>query len=343
MSDVSRAVRILRSGGLVAFPTETVYGLGGDATNAAAVQRIFTAKGRPPTNPLIVHVADESIARRYAADWPAAAAQLTQRFWPGPLALVVPKKDTIVDVATASLPTVGLRCPDHALALELLREFDGPIAAPSANRSTRVSPTTARHVREELGDAVDFILDGGPCRVGIESTVLDLSTTPPTVLRPGDITARQIEAEIGPVMVFRGVTSSSVPAHSPGQHARHYAPTAAAYRFDSRQIPQVADWCRENLDRAWAVLSIEPLGLDPAAADLLPIVGTSGRGPAHKFILMPNAAPEYARCLYATLRSLDQEGIDVIWVQMPPDQPQWAAVRDRLARATKPLDQAGLK
>ena len=337
MSDVNKAVEILRAGGLVAFPTETVYGLGADATNSEAVRKIFAVKGRPATNPLIVHVADAGVARRYAAEWPVVAEQLAKAFWPGPLTLVVKKRDVIVNEATAGLGTVGLRCPDHRLALELLREFDGAVAAPSANRSTRVSPTTARHVRDELGEAVDFVLDGGACHVGIESTVLDLGGEVPTVLRPGAVTAEQISGVIGKVQAFKGLVGEAVAARSPGQHAKHYAPNASAYRFESKGIPRVAQWCRENLDKSWAVLSIEPLGLDPAAADLLPIVGGSGRGPAHRLILMPDGAKEYAKRLYATLRSLDQAGIEVIWVQMPPDETAWAAVRDRLMRATREM------
>src|SRR4051812_1359954 len=184
-NDIRRAAQVLRSGGLVAFPTETVYGLGADATNADAVAKIFAAKGRPSTNPLIVHVADAATARRYATDWPVAASRLAERFWPGPLTLVLPKAMSIVSAVTAGLGTVGLRVPNHPLALQLLQDFSGPVAAPSANRSNRVSPTTAQHVRDELGDSVDVILDGGPCAVGIESTVIDLTTAPrPTLLRP---------------------------------------------------------------------------------------------------------------------------------------------------------------
>src|SRR4051812_23210036 len=172
MTSVSEAVRLLRAGGLVAFPTETVYGLGADATSAAAVAKIFAAKGRPSTNPLIVHVADLETARRYAAEWNDAAQTLAAVWWPGPLTLVVPKKPEIVDAATAGRPTVALRVPDHPLALDLLRSFGGPVAAPSANKSTHVSPTTAQHVREELGDAVELVLDGGPGSGGIEATGL---------------------------------------------------------------------------------------------------------------------------------------------------------------------------
>src|SRR5688500_47215 len=194
---IERAASLLRRGGLVAFPTETVYGLGADATNAAAIRRVFQVKGRPATNPLIVHVADESVARRYAREWPTAASKLAAEFWPGPLTLVLSKQPSIVLEVTAGLDTVGLRAPDHPLALELLRAFDGPVAGPSANRSSHVSPTTARHVRDEFpDDEIDLILDGGPCKVGIESTVLDLTSDPPRILRPGAVTREQIEAVI---------------------------------------------------------------------------------------------------------------------------------------------------
>src|SRR4051812_2090197 len=172
LDELARAVSILQRGGLVAFPTETVYGLGADARSADAVGKIFAAKGRPPTNPLIVHVAGVAMAKLYAAEWPDTARRLAQRYWPGPLTLVLPRYRTIVPDVSAGLDTVGLRMPNHPLALELIQRFDGPVAAPSANRSNHISPTTAQHVRDELGDAVDIVLDGGPCRVGIESTVL---------------------------------------------------------------------------------------------------------------------------------------------------------------------------
>ncbi|MGE5608370.1 MAG: L-threonylcarbamoyladenylate synthase [Bacillota bacterium] len=335
MNDVLRAVEILRRGGLVAFPTETVYGLGCDATNAAAVQRVFEVKGRPSTNPLIVHVADVSVARRYAAEWPEKAEKLAKRFWPGPLTLVVRKQPVIVASVTAGLGTVGLRSPDHPLTLELLREFDGPVAGPSANRSTHVSPTSARHVKDEFGSSVDLILDGGSCRVGIESTVLDVTGEVPTIYRPGGISREQIEAEIGPVKMFQGTASKKAAAVSPGQQSVHYAPVATAYRYDLAQIPQVVQWCLGNLGKSWAILSLELLALDPAAAELLPIVSVGGRGPVHKLIQMPENAKEYARRIYATFRALDEEGVEVIWVQMPAEQAEWVAVRDRLRRATK--------
>jgi L-threonylcarbamoyladenylate synthase len=294
---IIRAAAILRSGGLVAFPTETVYGLGADATNAEAVRRIFAVKGRPSTNPLICHVPDAAVAQRYAREWPPAADQLSAAFWPGPLTLVLPKTDEIPHEVTAGRDTVALRAPDHPLTLMLLRVLDRPLAGPSANKSSHVSPTTAQHVRDELGGEIDMILDGGPCDVGIESTVLDLTSPHPAILRPGGVTREQIEALIGPVEIFTGVADPAVAAASPGQHEKHYAPRTPAYRFES------TDRARVN----GAILEI--------SAD----------------------ATAYARNFYARLRELDQSGAPTIYIEMPPDTPQWTAVRDRIARATQPL------
>lgn len=316
MSDVARAVKLLKAGRLVAFPTETVYGLGADATNATAVEKIYSLKGRPSTNPLIVHVADIARARRYARQWPAAAQVLAERFWPGPLTLVVPKTSAIVDEATAGLATVALRAPDHPLALELLDAFDGPVAAPSANRSTRVSPTTAQHVRDELGDAVDLVLDGGPCRVGIESTVLNLSAERPAILRPGQVSRAQIEALIGPVLELRGHVDRNEPATSPGQQEVHYAPSTPAYRLES------SGRLRDQIEDGDAVMLLgEEFDLRYGG----------------RIVTMPDNPAAYARDLYAVLRRLDASGAERILIEMPPDTPQWAAVRDRLMRAARPL------
>lgn len=323
---ISRAVELLRSGKLVAFPTETVYGLGADATNADAVRRIFIAKGRPNTNPLIVHVADASIARRYARSWPDRADELAARFWPGPLTLVLAKAASIVPEATAGRDTVGLRSPDHPLALQLLREFDGPIAAPSANRSNRVSPTTAEHVRRELGNAVDLIVDGGPCRVGIESTVLDLTGELAVILRPGSITREQVEQVIGPVGIFAGSVSSDHAAQSPGQQLVHYSPVAPAYRFNSPQGEQVVSWCAEHPETDVVILGI-------AGSTSVTHMGV----PKTRLILMSNDPDDYARELYAALHEADGPDVGAIWIEMPPDLPMWAAVHDRIVRATRGL------
>jgi L-threonylcarbamoyladenylate synthase len=318
---LQHAIAVLRAGGLVAFPTETVYGLGADATSDAAVRKIFAAKGRPATNPLIVHVADIEVAKRYTTDWSPAAQTLAATYWPGPLTLVLPKTREISDVVTAGKQTVGLRAPDHPLALELLRAFDGPVAAPSANRSNRVSPTTAEHVRDELGDSVDLILDGGPCTVGIESTVLDLSTDVPRILRPGAVTRKQVEFILGPVEFGERITNEGVAASSPGQHAVHYAPRTPAYRFETPER---------------ALIQIEepdgrPNGLI-AVGTMRDYVKKWGR-----IVAMPREPALYARHLYEVLRELDAMALAKLFIEMPPDRPEWAAVRDRLIRATQPL------
>jgi len=312
-NDIAKAVEILKQGGLVAFPTETVYGLGADARNAQAVQKIFAAKGRPSTNPLIVHISDIPTAQWFAK-WPVEAQRLAQKFWPGPLTLILPKSHRIVADVTAGKQTVGLRAPDHPLALELLHRFNGPVAAPSANRSTRVSPTTAQHVRDELGDAVDLILDGGPCSVGIESTVLDLTAEFPTILRPGAISAREIESLVGIVRIRTDTIDPATPASSPGQHAVHYSPRAATYRFDAADLARVQNLSQQHKDSVILAISPQPGGLQ-----------------------MPNNSADYARILYATLRNLDSRNIPTIFIQMPPDTPEWLAIRDRLLRATRPL------
>ena len=318
MSSVQAASAILRSGGLVAFPTETVYGLGADATNAQAIARIFAAKGRPSSNPLIVHVADVTVARRYATTWPEAATKLATEFWPGPLTLVLPKSLAIVDAVTAGRGTVGLRVPDHPLALELLRAFDGPIAAPSANKSNRISPTTAQHVRDELGDAVDLILDGGPCSVGIESTVLDLSGGMPTILRPGGVSREQIELVIGPVLVTRHIAENE-PALSPGQHPTHYAPRTPAWRFETSQRGKIQ------------------VEIGGAKCGLV-VVSPMDTVKKWEHIVALSCKPEvYARHLYEVLRELDAMDLVAIFIEMPPDEPAWAAVRDRIIRATEPF------
>jgi L-threonylcarbamoyladenylate synthase len=217
VSQIDDAAELLRNGRLVAFPTETVYGLGANALDSAAVQRIFEAKGRPLTSPLIVHVSSIEMARGLALEWPDQAEALARRFWPGPLTIIVPKRDLIPDIVTAGLPSVGLRMPAHPVALALLNATGLPLAAPSANRFTQLSPTTAQHVREGLGSAVDLILDGGPCTVGIESTVLSLAGSVARILRSGMISQPEIEAIVGPVETGAG-------AESPGQHPKHYSP-----------------------------------------------------------------------------------------------------------------------
>lgn len=316
--NIIQAAQLLREGRLVAFPTETVYGLGADATNPWAVARIFAAKGRPSTNPLIVHIAHASQATRYAADWPAAAQALADAFWPGPLTIVVPRKPIIAPEVSAGLGTVGLRCPRHPLALELLREFDGPVAAPSANRSNRVSPTSARHVREELGEAVDLILDGGDCEVGIESTVITLCTSTPTVLRPGNVSVDSLRSVLGDVVLKSEVISTTTAAAAPGQHAIHYSPRTPCYRGTAQQIQ--------------AYLTGQPA----ESRIILALSDLTALHPAH-VTHMPRSPEAYAHHLYAALRAADERHAAAILVELPPLSPDWLAVHDRLNRAARPL------
>ncbi len=317
---IDQAVRLLRDGRLVAFPTETVYGLGADATNSQAIRAIFAAKGRPATNPLIVHIAGIEQARRYARQWPEAAQKLAQAFWPGPLTIVLPRTDAIVPEVSAGLDTVGLRCPRHPLALELLRRFDGPVAAPSANRSNRVSPTTAQHVRDELGDRVDLILDGGACDVGIESTVITLCGEVPTILRPGDIGPEDLAPIIGEVRVMSQVLSEKVASFSPGQHRVHYSPVTPCYRFSDWQDAE--EYLREHVGKSVIVLALSRV-TPPSAG--------------HHVVAMPTDPDAYARHLYAALRSADARKPSAILIESPADAAQWLAVRDRLGRAARPL------
>ena len=331
-TEIERAVEILRSGGLVAFATETVYGLGADAANARAVAKIFSVKGRPPTNPLIVHVADVSVAKRYVTAWPDSAERLARALWPGPITLVLPKSEQIVPAVTAGLPTVAIRCPDHPVAMELLKKFAGPVAAPSANRSNRISPTTARHVRQELGDEVDLILDGGDCRVGIESTVVDLTSSRPTILRPGAIGRERLEQLLGPIDIAPA-TDHSGPAISPGRHPVHYAPTAPAFRFTKSDLDLLQNLFSSQLGRSTVFLIIDGTELAGQVRE---------RTNSATIIEMPASADDYARRLYAALHEADDRRPDMIWVQQPPDQTQWDAVTDRVCRATQPASQAPL-
>jgi L-threonylcarbamoyladenylate synthase len=293
--DLDKAAALIRAGRLVAFPTETVYGLGANALDPAAVQRIFDAKGRPSTSPLIVHVCSVSMARSYAAEWPAQAELLADRHWPGPLTLVLPKRPEIPDIVTAGLPTAGLRMPAHPLALALIEAAGCPIAAPSANRFTELSPTTAGHVRKSLGNAVDLVLDGGSTPIGIESTVLSLLPAP-VLLRPGMVSLEEIEALIGPVAVNSSMGGGAHP--SPGMHARHYSPRTPLLLVNGGAVPP------------------------------------EGHGAYLKHgVNMPDDPHAYAAALYATLHSLDESGYDWIAVEEPPDAPVWSGIRDRLRRA----------
>ena len=301
---ISYAAGLIRQGKLVAFPTETVYGLGANALDREAVERIFRVKGRPSTSPLIVHVDSVEAARGVVSEWPESADVLAKHYWPGPLTLVLPKKPLIPDIVTAGLPTVGVRMPAHPLALELIREAGTPIAAPSANLFAELSATEATHVRRNLEKVVDYILDGGPAPVGIESTVLSLVNNKPLLLRPGMISKPEIEALIGSV----GAAGRVENAHpSPGMHKKHYAPSTPLYLVSGARLPG---------DGRGAYLWIRQPG---AAA---------------RSIEMPTSAADYAAKLYSTLHEVDGEGWDWIAVEEPPEGEEWAGIADRLKRAT---------
>src|SRR5580704_6649008 len=233
--EIKHAAKLLRAGRLVAFPTETVYGLGANALDPEAVARIFEAKGRPHTSPIIVHVSNREMASMVVAEWPARAQRLAQEFWPGPITLVLKKQADVPHLVTAGLNTVGVRMPAHPVALALIAEAQVPVAAPSANRFTELSPTTADHVRQSLGDRVDYILDGGACTVGIESTVLSLVAEGPVLLRPGGISRQQIEAIIGPVTLQAEAPQHAHP--SPGMHPRHYSPRTPLLLIGNGNVP----------------------------------------------------------------------------------------------------------
>lgn len=316
-ASVARAAEILRAGGLVAIPTETVYGLAAHALDARAVERIFAAKGRPSTNPLIVHVPDVASARALSSHWPAAADRLAERFWPGPLTLVVPRAAVVPDVVTAGGDTVAIRVPAHPVALAILRAARIPLAAPSANPSNAVSPTTAQHVVAGLGKKVDLVVDGGPCSGGIESTVLHLDTDPPTLLRPGLVSPDAIEAVIGPIARER---KQQGPLPSPGLMARHYAPRAkleVVHEDRARDLAAVLAAAGERV----ALLVLDD-AVTPAVV----------RGV--QTVVMPRQADAYASRLYATLHQLDSQGFTRVVVVRPPDGDAWLGVRDRLARAS---------
>ncbi|MFT4173073.1 MAG: L-threonylcarbamoyladenylate synthase [Rhodocyclaceae bacterium] len=304
---IAHAAALLRAGQLVALPTETVYGLGADASNPEAAAKVFAAKNRPADHPLIVHLADAQQMTTWARAIPKEAIALARAFWPGPLTMILLREDDVPDAVTGGQDTVGLRVPDHPVALALLRAFGGGIAAPSANRFGRISPTTAQHVEEEVGPHLAMILDGGPCEVGIESTILDLSRGEPVILRPGMIGVDAIAAVIGRRPRLRGVTDDA-PRVS-GSLAAHYAPRTATQWADAATIA--------TADADCAVLSH----------------GSAPHRPYAMWIAAPTDAAGYAHGLYANLRALDASGATRILIEPLPDTPEWAAVRDRIGRA----------
>jgi len=334
-AEIDHAARLLRAGRLVAFPTETVYGLGANALDAEAVARIYLVKGRPATSPLIVHVASIEMAQSLVTVWPEPADRLAQKFWPGPLTLVLPtshvgtaaapsassghgpgrpaERSSAVSslwaiplIVTAGLPTVALRMPAHPIALALIRAAGVPLAGPSANRFTQLSPTTADHVRRSLGSDVDYILDGGPCHVGIESTVLSLAGPQPILLRPGGISRPQIEAVIGPITTAADPIAGPHPA--PGMHLRHYSPHSSLLLVIAGKLPEQG--------RGIYLQHQHP----PSRTDVT-------------VRQMPHSAADYAAALYHQLHEADTGNYDWIAVDLTPNTPDWEAVHDRLRRA----------
>lgn len=318
--DIVLAAAILQRGGVVAFPTETVYGLGADALNSAAVERIFTIKGRPTHHPLIVHLADAAQLQHWARDVPDLAYELAAQFWPGPLTLILKRAARVPDNVTGGQDTLGLRVPDHPVALELLRKFGGGIAAPSANRFGCVSPTTQEHVRAELGNAVDMILDGGPCQVGLESTIVSLVGERPVILRPGGISRAVLEAALG-MSVDMHDGAEAVP-RAPGMLERHYAPrTPLSIVPAERLFNEVSAMI--VFGRRVGILELQR---EPSKLPYLE------RG-VFRFS-MPNTPVEYAQRLYAMLRQADAAQLDQLIVEQVPASEAWCAVSDRLRRAT---------
>ena len=293
MNDIDRALQVLRDGGLVAIPTETVYGLAADASNPAAVERIFSTKGRPVVHPLIVHIGSAEQLVDWASTIPPAAALLADACWPGPLTLLVPRAAHVLDVVTGGRSTVGVRVPAHPLTLELLARFGGGLAAPSANRFGRVSPTTADHVRADLGDDVDFVLDGGPCPIGVESTIVDCTVDPPQVLRPGGIPTEDIAT-----LLSTTLGASVGPSRAPGMLASHYAPRCHVMLVATSQDAQ-----RLAADRP---------GIE---------------------ILDDQDLVRYAHTLYSRLRDADDRDVDTVIAVMPPAVGLGHAIRDRLTKA----------
>ncbi|MFZ2269793.1 MAG: L-threonylcarbamoyladenylate synthase [Azonexus sp.] len=325
--DYDRAVALLRAGELVALPTETVYGLGADAANPAAVAKIFAAKGRPADHPLIVHISGHDAVDHWAEQVPAVAWELMETFWPGPLTLILKKQAWVPDAVTGGQDTVGLRVPGHPVALELLRRFAAAsgehagIAAPSANRFGRISPTTAAHVQEELGDRVSLILDGGPCTVGIESTIVDCSRGEPVVLRPGHIAPAHLEAVLGRLPQIE--TASGAPRVS-GSLAAHYAPQTPMRLVAGERLLDFINAQRHKGERCAVIAHSQP----PQA------------GMPHVWQLLPADPVGYAHGLYAALREMDHAAVDLIAVEALPETPAWAAVADRLRRAVAGAGQA---
>ena len=317
---VARAAELLRAGELVALPTETVYGLAANALDERAVAKIFQVKGRPANNPVIVHVAGVAMARRCVAAWPAVADKLARAFWPGPLTLVLPRSGLIPDIVTAGQSTVGVRWPSHPLIQAVIRACEFPLAAPSANLSTQVSPTNAQHVLKSMGDRIRLIIDGGQSQVGIESTVLDLTTTPPRVLRPGMIRAESLLAVTGELENRGPGSPTAGPLRSPGLLPRHYAPKAKlvmlSWRDEVELLAQLSA-CQVPFGKTHVIAHTR-------------IPSDKGLG---RVSVIAHDAEAFARAIYGELHRCDEEGAELIAIESLPGGAEWHAIADRLSRA----------
>lgn len=319
---VVEAAGILKAGGLVAFPTETVYGLGANGLDPDAVAAIFAAKGRPQDNPLILHIPEAGWLERYCRDVPETAYALARRFWPGPLTMILQRKPIVPDVVTAGLDTVGMRCPDHPVARSIIELCQLPIAAPSANTSGRPSPTTAQAVWEDMEGKIDAVVDGGPCAVGVESTIIDLTATPPRLLRPGGVTLEQLEAVLGPVAVDEAVIkfmSTDEKPRAPGMKYRHYAPKAPVTVVQGEPA-RTAAYIAEHLEPNAGVICFEDY------VNLFPGCPVRSLGPQAD-------QSEQARRLFEALRWFDHSPVSAIWAQSPKSDGLGLAVSNRLNKA----------
>jgi len=320
---VNRAAELLRAGEVVALPTETVYGLAANALDAKAVAKIYEAKGRPAHNPIIVHVANVELAKRCVSNWPAVADDLAHAFWPGPLTLVLPKAQEIPEIVTAGGATVGVRWPSHPFIQAVIRECGFPLAAPSANLSNQISPTNAEHVRKQLGDRIPLIVDGGQSQVGIESTVIDLTSEPAAVLRPGMIHEESLIAVTGDLIGHRGLKlPSQETLRSPGLLKKHYAPKAQLLLLDWQNDTDLSSRITHHASRIPAsrthVIAHTHI---PSSEDFASVS------------VIPHDAEAFARAIYAELHRCDEAGAELIVVEALPDLPAWRAIADRLRRA----------
>lgn len=334
MDAIEHAAQLLRNGQLVAIPTETVYGLGADAKNPSAVQKIYAAKGRPAHNPLIIHIANADAMAAFAVDIPEEAWQLAHVFWPGPLTLILKKHPSVPTVTTAGQSTVALRVPNHPLTLQLLTQFKGGIAAPSANRSGRISPTSAEHVLEELGSQVDYILDGGASRIGIESTIVYLADTPqnaPRILRQGSIPASALTSALGKTVHFQPHSPDTPSMMVPGTSLSHYAPEKPLYLLTQEVLWNILKENRPG-DMQCDILAFS------IPEQSLQSTHTHPSSRMHQWTKASLNPSEYGQELYSHLRRLDKTASNCILVECPPATEPWLAIIDRLTRAARPLN-----